>query len=461
MSIGAYPAARSARIQSKSSRPPLWSLLIAGGWCLLLLGAVATGAVLSRIPLPASLAIVGCLSILLGLGLVVARYELAVTVALLLSAVVVVEPAPTDALFGLLMAVAAATGRFGLKRLPRPALWIVFSFVALNILSLMDVLSWSAAARFFLITFYLAMFSLWTAAYVDRPDRARRVVRAYLAAAVFSAIASSLALFGHFPGASTFIGDQSRAKGLFKDPNVFGPFLIPIAVILAEEILRPRLLRMRRPLMFACFLALTVGVVLIGIVVLRRPDRRALSLVAVVLLSGVAIVGVVIGTGSLGFLEERARVHEYDTSRFAAQLRGLSVGVQHPFGIGPGQFDVVSPVSSHSLYVRALSEQGALGLLLIALLILGTTSLAVMSVIRGRDTYGISAAALLAAWCGLTASSFFVDTLHWRHLWLVAALIWAGAARQTGRSTHLRTSRASPGAQATYVGAAARGPRSM
>ena len=23
----------------------------------------------------------------------------------------------------------------------------------------------------------------------------------------------------------------------------------------------------------------------------------------------------------------------------------------------------------------------------------------------------------------------FVDTLHWRHLWFVAALIWAGASR--------------------------------
>jgi len=28
----------------------------------------------------------------------------------------------------------------------------------------------------------------------------------------------------------------------------------------------------------------------------------------------------------------------------------------------------------------------------------------------------------MAAWCGLVANSFFVDTLHWRHLWLVAAL---------------------------------------
>jgi hypothetical protein len=27
------------------------------------------------------------------------------------------------------------------------------------------------------------------------------------------------------------------------------------------------------------------------------------------------------------------------------------------------------------------------------------------------------------------ANSFVVDTLHWRHLWFVAALVWVGAMR--------------------------------
>jgi hypothetical protein len=29
-------------------------------------------------------------------------------------------------------------------------------------------------------------------------------------------------------------------------------------------------------------------------------------------------------------------------------------------------------------------------------------------------------------------NSLFVDTLHWRHLWFVAALIWAGSYRARG-----------------------------
>jgi O-antigen ligase len=421
--------------------------LVGVGGALLLVLAVLLAEVLYRNPPSLGAAVGGGLMLAVGVLLVLARYDLAVTIGFLLLAVVLVEPAPSDALFGLVMAAAAVTGRFGLKRVPRTARFIVAAFLILNIVSLVDVVSWSVAVRFFATTLYLGMFSLWLAAYIDRPSRSRRLVRAYLFAAVFSAVATTIALFIHFPGSTILIGDGERGKGLFKDPNVFGPFLIPIALILVEEIFHPRLLRLRRPVMFACFLALTLGVVfsysraawldyaislivLIGLAVLRRPDRRAVSLLLVVLVSALATLATIVGTGSLGFLNERAHLQSYDTSRFAAQSHGLSAGLEHPFGVGPGQFDVISPVSSHSLYVRSLSEQGVLGLLAIIAVVVGTGAFACVNVLRGKDTYGISAAALLAAWCGLVFNSFFVDTLHWRHLWLLAALIWAGAMRR-------------------------------
>ncbi len=402
-----------------------------------------------------SVALAGGLLLLAGIALVVARYDLAVYIGFLLLAVVLVEPAPSDALFGLVMAVAAVTGRFGLGRVPRTATLLVFGFLVLNLLSAMDVIDWATAGRFFLITLYLCLFSLWLCAYVDRPARARRLVRAYLFTATLSAVAASAALFVHFPLHTVLIGDGQRAKGLFKDPNVFGPFLVPIALILAEELLRPRLLKIPRWLMLVCLLALFGGVVfsysraawlnlaiglvvLIAVAILRRPDRRAITLVVVVLVAGAAIAGAVVVTGSLGFLEQRAHLQSYDTSRFAAQERGLHVGLDHPFGLGPGQFEVVSPVASHSLYVRSISEQGVLGLLVIVALVIATLIFAVVNVVRGRDTHGISAAALLAAWCGLIANSFVVDTLHWRHLWVVAALIWAGVmVRRGGLHSHV------------------------
>jgi MFS family permease len=131
-------------------------------------------------------------------------------------------------------------------------------------------------------------------------------------------------------------------------------------------------------------------------------------------------------TGSVGFLEHRAHLQTYDTQRFGAQEFGIQQGERYPFGIGPGQFDVVSQVSAHSTYVRAFAEEGMPGLLTLLALLLATLLFATRNAVRGSNTYGIGSAALLGSWVGLLANSLFVDTLHWRHLWLVAALIWAG-----------------------------------
>jgi hypothetical protein len=457
MSIDTYSVPLREWMKPRNERLLLRGVLIIS--CLLSLLILAAGLTVALNGASISVAIVlgGGVLAILGTALVVVRYDLAVVIGFALLAVVVIEPAPSDVLFGLAMAVALVTGRFGLRRVPRTATCLVASFLVLNIISMMDVLSWSAAGRFFLITLYLGTFSLWLTAYIDRPERARWLVCAYLAAAVLSAVLGSAALLVHFPGHTLLIGDGQRAKALFKDPNVYGPFLIPIALILLEEIIQPRLLRLRRSSMIVCFFALTVGVVfsfsraaslnlavalivLIGVVVARRLDRRAISLVLVVLVGGLAIAGAVLVTGQLGFLKERAHLQSYDASRFGAQARGLSVGLEHPFGIGPGQVEVVSPSheASFSLFVRPLSEQGVLGLLVIVALVAGTIAFGVLNVIHGSDTYGISAAALLAAWCGLVANSFFVDTLHWRHLWLVAGLIWAGAMRRKIMATSSR-----------------------
>jgi O-antigen ligase len=443
MSFAAGPAHWNRGIQSGRQRS-LAPLAIA---LLLIPVALAIAEVLYRDPPTWTIAIGGGLLLALAVALVVTRFELAVYIGFLLTSIVLFQPAPSDALFGLIMAVAFVTGRFRLTSVPRIALGLVTAFLLLNVISASAVLNWSVAGSFFFITLYLALFSVWLAGYVDRPARAQKLVRAYLLTAALSAFFATAALYVNFPFHTLLIGDQERAKGLFKDPNVYGPFLVPIALIVAEEIFHPRLLRLRRSLRVMSFLLLVVGVlfsysraawlnlavgviVLIAIVVVRRPDRRALSLVMVVIFGALAVAGAVVVTGSLAFLEERAKRQSYDTERFAAQARGVKLGLTHLFGVGPGQFELLSPLATHSLYVRALAEQGILGLLVIAALVLTTLIFGLLNVARGRDTYGISSAALLAAWCGLVANSFFVDTMHWRHLWLVAALIWAGVMRE-------------------------------
>jgi O-antigen ligase len=380
-----------------------------------------------------------------------ARYELTIAAGFLLLGVVRVEPAPSDALLAVAIGLAIVAGRFDLRRVPGGMLALVVVLLALNLLSMTAATELGDALRFFAITLYMLVLAVWLATYARTPRRMRRIIGAYVAGACLFAALAVLALFVPFPGHDALTGESgTRAQGLFKDPNVFGPFLIPAALILLEETLRPRLLGLRRVtsgallavlvlgIVFAysraAWLNLAVGVLVMLVVMALRVDSGraaagALALVAVVAgLGGAAVVA----TGSAGFLQERARVQAYDTERFSAQRTGVHLAEQHVLGVGPGQFEEQQSrqqVSSHSIYIRLLAEQGVLGLVTIVALLGGTLALALGNAAAGRDAYGVGAAALLGAWCGLLANSAFVDTLHWRHLWVVAALIWVAAAR--------------------------------
>jgi O-antigen ligase len=277
----------------------------------------------------------------------------------------------------------------------------------------------------------------------------RLVVGAYIAGAVIFALLAVLALFLPYPGHDTLAGESAtRATGLFKDPNVFGPFLIPAALILLEESLHPRLLRLRRPVMVAMLAVLVLGVmfaysraawlnlavaavVMLGVMAMREDaGRRAATALALIAAVGVVGGAAMVLTGSTQFLEQRAQVQSYDSQRFTAQRTGVKLAEEHALGVGPGQFEQDNPVSAHSIYIRVLAEQGVLGLAVLVALLGGTLALAIGNAVAGRDAFGVGSAVLLGAWCGLLANSAFVDTLHWRHLWLVAALIWVAAVRR-------------------------------
>src|SRR5205085_4766014 len=202
------------------------------------------------------------------------------------------------------------------------------------------------ALRFLFITVYLAVFALWLTAFVNSSSRARLVVVTWLVIAVASAVLASLALHVPIPGRQFINGSADngeRASGLFKDPNVFGPFLVPIAVILLEQRIAPRLPRPLRLGAVASWMALVVlcvGVLfsysraawanlVIALLVMlvvssmrRRGARRALHALVVLLATGGVLLIVLSATGSIGFLEHRAHLQSYDTQRFAAQSFG-------------------------------------------------------------------------------------------------------------------------------------------
>ena len=411
---------------------------------LVLSGALALG--LGSTGPPLGLAVLGGFGLLSVLALALWRYDAAVALGFLLLGMVRIEPAPVDGVLLIVMAVALVTGRFDLRSAPLWANALVALFLATNLLACTEALKPGRAASFMSITVYLCLLGLWTAGYVRTTGRARMVLILWLGVAVVTAALSTLALYVDFPGSIELHKRYvDRAQGLFKDPNVYGPFLVPVAIIVLHELLEPRLLRSGRLFKLlalsilvlgvttsysrAAWLNLGVGVlVMLAVLPLRRGGIRRAGALLLVLVACLGAAGAaVIETGSASFLEERASVQSYDTQRFGAQRTGVKLSEQHPLGVGPGQFELLAPISAHSTYVRALAEEGVLGLVLLASLLLGTLAVAVRNVMRGRSTAGLSSTALLAAWCGLLANSFFVDTLHWRHLWILAGLIWAGS----------------------------------
>jgi O-antigen ligase len=412
-----------------------------------LLLALVLGLVLSHYPPTVELAVLAGLALLAVLALALARQEAAMALGFALLGVVLVEPAPADLVFFVVIAAALVTGGLRGQRVSAAAVGIVGVLLALNLVSAVEVVDYERALTFFATTAYVAVLALWLTGWVSNRRRAKVAAGGYVVAAVLSASLGLAALFVPLPGRELLVFED-RVQALFKDPNVFGPFLVPAALILVEEILTPRLFGFHRlwkglllvllmlGLIFSASrgawvnLALGVGVLLVVMALRRGGGRKVLLALVLALVAGVLVAGAVSLSGSGDFLSDRARVQSYDADRFGAQAAGLEPAQRYPFGVGPGQFELVAPISAHSTYVRVFAEQGLPGILAFFALLLFTLGAALANAVAGRDTYGIGSAALLGAWCGLLVNSFVIDTLHWRHLWVVAALIWAGWARR-------------------------------
>jgi O-antigen ligase len=403
--------------------------------------------VLSTYPPTLELAIAAGVGLVAVVLLALVNHQAAAALGFALLGIVFFEPAPADLVFFVVVAVALVTGRFSLRRVPPVVVGIIGLFLALNLLSAVEVVDVARATTFFATTVYVAVLGLWITGWVTNPRRAKLAAGGYLFAAVAACVLGLLALFLAIPARDLIVA-QGRVIALFKDPNVFGPFVIPAALILVEEILSPRLFRLRRLLKGVLLLILTlgvffsysrgawanlavgVGVVLTVLALRRRGGRKVVPALCLVLVAALLVAGTVTVSGSGDFLVERAQIQTYDADRFRAWVAGLEPAQRYPFGVGPGQFEQIASISAHSLYIRVFAEQGLPGVLAIAALMTFTLVAALGNAAAGRSTYGIGSAALLGAWCGLLVNGFVIDTLHWRHLWVVAALIWAGWARR-------------------------------
>ena len=229
----------------------------------------------------------------------------------------------------------------------------------------------------------------------------------WLGVALVSAVAATLALYVSFPG-STLLTNSfgDRTQGLFKDPNVYGPFLVPVAVLVLHELLEPRLLRIGRTLKLLALGILVLGVtvaysraawlnlavavaVMLAVMPLRRGGTaRAGALLLTILVCVAAAAGTVLLTGSSSFFEERAHLQSYDSQRFGAQRAASRCPRAIPSGSARGSSRSPHPSPRTAPMSGRWPKRGVLGLIAIGSLLLGTLIVAAAERRPRRGTRG-------------------------------------------------------------------------
>lgn len=341
------------------------------------------------------------------------------------SALVRWEPAPYDLLFFPIL------GVFFLRTL----VWYAYQtwfLAALGLLllshfpALSGGLEASPARTLFytVVTFYLALSAILLMAL---PERARLVfLRGFEAGALASAFLGFLA-FLRFPGLEGLLWGDSRAVAFFKDPNVFGAYLIPALLLSLARVEQGRRgwLFPAIVLFLGIFSSLSrgawvnLGVTLMGWWLLRPKKRLWLITTLVLLAGGIGLSTILAPQNPIA---QRLGLMPYDADRFSAQAQALQLSLDMPFGYGPGRSEIVLDYATHNTYLRILGEIGWLGLFS-WLLAIGISILwALHQALKGKSSWH---EVYFAALLGIAVESLVIDTLHWRHLWFLLGLIWA------------------------------------
>lgn len=382
--------------------------------------------------------------------------------AFAVSGVVFSEPAPVDALMLGLIVLLPAAGlvTFTPSLLGYLVLWLIAA--AGGLVACTVSTDFSDSAIFTAVSVYLAVASFIIAGFVaHRPNaHTRLILNGYVVAALIAGGAGLVGYFGLLPGSYDLFTKFDRAAGTFKDPNVFGTFLIPPAVyalhLAVERPVRQAVLPLAASavLVLAVFLsfsrgawmALALSLLGYGYIVLvtsTSPLKRLkiASLAAVGLV--VAALGIVaalqIDSVSKLLSERASLTQSYDVGpegRFGGQEKATGLILDNPVGIGAKQFAAVYHHEEvHNVYLSMFLNAGWLGGAAYDLVVLLTLVLGARHLLRPSATQPLFQIAYVC-FLAIALEGFIIDTDHWRHFYVLLALIWGlmAAPRRLGAS---------------------------
>jgi len=393
-----------------------------------------------------------------------------VWVTIVASSIVFTEPAPVDALTIGLMILLPVVGLVDAK----PMLWagfaVLLSITACGEISAALARETGIAVSHMTVSFYLVAACFLFAAFVAKePEKhTRLILNAYLLTGILAAMCGVAGYLNLFPGAFDLFTRYGRASGPFKDPNVFGPFLVaPLLMSLHLWLVSP----FRRgvlPLLAAALLAVgilfsfsrgawaaaAIGLLIYGYVytITAESNRQRVKLAALVLF-GTAALGLILiaalqSDAISDLLEQRATLTQsYDEGpdgRFGGQAKAIGLILENPLGIGSANFTrFYHHEEVHNVYLSMFLNSGWIG----GLLFLMTCAVTLIAGLRHAFKRSATSPLFLVAFAALAGNiceGVLIDSDHWRHFYLLLALVWgmmAATPRQARTARILRDRR--------------------
>lgn len=369
-----------------------------------------------------------------------------IAIGVFLSGFVMSEPAPYE----LIMAAQIAVWfLLGLTISPTVGLLLAMLLV-FNVGGLLAVAAMkdmTGGPMYAAVSIFLAMTSVFFAAVVEsRHQRLVLIFRAWVAAAIITALLGILGYFHAFPGAGAFTR-YDRAMGAFQDPNVFGPYLIAPILYLLHRMLTGKLLH--SALTIVGLLVLVLGVFLsfsraawgllafsglMMILIMLLKERTAAFRLKILLLSITALVLLAIALAVALQSEQVANlfttraklVQDYDGAhmgRFQRHKIGFLLSMEHPLGIGPMTLGKMFGEDEHNVWLKSLTTYGWLGFTTYLIMIGWTLAAGFRYLLRDRHWQPF----LMIGWIVILGHCMIgnvIDTDHWRHFYLLLGVVW-------------------------------------
>lgn len=377
---------------------------------------------------------------------------------ILLLPIAIVEPSPSDFIFIAIIILAFKLRIMNIRKLRGNKLVFkgILGFIALNVISILRAGNIFSSIKYTTITVYLLMLAiviflyepkkvfnrdlgLQGEGYETNDSKYMLIFNAYVIGSTVSAVLGIIGYFGIMSEWLTY--DPYRTQGLFKDPNVFGPFLVPALVILIDDIKKKKVIRSKTYVHILLLLTNALGILLsfsrsawacallavatYFILNIKKENLIKAVYTCVGLALFMGLLWLILPDGNFkDFIAERANLQLYDSERFSVQRVGLELGYDKIIGYGPGQYENVVEKrigfqhSAHSLYVRTILESGSLSLILF-LIAIGKIIISLIEAERHCKTRLIVNYSVLASiMVSLMVNGIVIDTIHWRHFWL-------------------------------------------